>query len=204
MAKVFVVYGPRGAGKTTSIVRLAEALEQRGVAVGGFFQRVTCDDLDRRGYDLVSLRDRTLVLHLARPVSAQDANGTTVCSFSFSEDALAAGRSWLEKDATSSRVLLLDEISKLEVRGQGHAQALRWALALGDDKLLLLSVRGDQLFYVMETFGLHDHIVGFVEVPASDDVLTAQVERVVAMLDDGWEAMAWDVMDCPTPDQVGS
>jgi len=41
-------------------------------------------------------------------------------------------------------VLVIDEISKLEVRGEGHAPALRWALALDDSKLLLLSVRADQ------------------------------------------------------------
>ena len=66
MAEVVLVYGPPGAGKTRATLRLAELLAARGWRVGGFFQRVTADALDRRGYDLVRLIDRAEVIALAR------------------------------------------------------------------------------------------------------------------------------------------
>jgi len=183
MAKVFVVYGPRGAGKTSATVRLGEALTDLGIGVGGFFQRVVHDDLERRGYDLVSMHDRTNTLMLARPGGTEKPGESAVCSYSFSQDALAMGRNWLENDSKTDRVLVLDEISKLEVRGEGHASALRWALTLSNDTLLLLSVRGDQLFYVLEAFGFDDSIVGYMEVPVDDVEMSTHATRIAHILE---------------------
>ncbi len=176
MAKVFLVYGARGAGKTSTTLRLADALLGRGIQVGGFFQRTTTDDLDRRGYDLVRVRDRNQSLPLARPGGTEQPGTSTVCSFSFSQEAFAGGLAWLKHDAESARVLVIDEISKLEVRGEGHAQTLRWALGLDDSIFLLLSVRGDQLYYVVEAFGLEECVVGYLEIPVDHAGIDVAVE----------------------------
>ena len=179
MAAVVVLYGPPGAGKTTATLRLAELLQTRGLRVGGFFQRSTRDALDRRGYDLVRLPNRAEVIHLARPGSARDPlSESTICSLAFSRDALNEGLRWLREDAAWANVLVIDEISKLEVVGEGHCEALRWALALPDDILLLLSVRADQLTYAVERFELVDRIRGYVELPAMD----AQLEDMAGRL----------------------
>jgi nucleoside-triphosphatase len=182
MAKVFLIYGPRGAGKTTTTIKLADELARRGIGVGGYFQRTTSDELDRRGYDLVRFRDRNQTLPLARPGGVEKPGTSAVCSFSFSQDAFAAGIEWLKQDAQSSQVLVIDELGKLEARGEGHAQALRWALGLGDDEVLLLSVRGDMLFYVVENFGLEGRVAGYMEIPAAPEDLAAQAEQLVTML----------------------
>lgn len=181
-AKVFVVYGPRGAGKTTTVVRLAELLAAQGIAVGGYFQRVTTDDQGRRGYDLVRVADRTQTLALARPGAVEQPGTSTVCSFAFDQGAFAQGLQWLQRDCASAQVLVLDEISKLEVRGEGHAGALRWCLGLDSTKLLLLSVRGDQLFYVVEAFGLDERIAGYLEIPAGQEAIGEQVRQIKATL----------------------
>ncbi|HPA80629.1 MAG TPA: nucleoside-triphosphatase [Thermoanaerobaculales bacterium] len=182
MAKVFLIYGPRGAGKTSTTIRLADELSRRGIDVGGYFQRTTTDDLDRRGYDLVRFRDHTQTLPLARPGGVDKPGTSTVCSFSFSQEAFAAGIEWLKQDAPSSQVLVIDELGKLEARGEGHAQALRWALGLGDDKVLLQSVRGDMLFYVVENYGLEGRVAGYMEIPAAAEELAAQAEQLASML----------------------
>jgi len=112
----------------------------------------------------------------------EQAGLNAVCSFSFSEAALAEGRGWLESDALVDRVLVLDEISKLEVRGFGHSEALRWALGLGDDVVLLLSVRGDQLYYVVEEFGLEELVLGYLEIPVGEEEFLGGVREIVAWL----------------------
>jgi nucleoside-triphosphatase THEP1 len=182
MANVFLIYGPRGAGKTTTTLKLAEELVRRGIGVGGYFQQTTSDEFDRRGYDLVRFRHRNQTLPLARPGGVDKPGTSTVCSFSFSQEVFAAGIDWLKQDALLSRALVIDELGKLEARGEGHAQALRWALSLADDKVLLLSVRGDMLIYVVENFGLEGCVAGFMEIPAEPDDLAAQAEQLAAML----------------------
>ncbi len=182
MAKVFLVYGTRGAGKTTATLTVADGLAHRGIAVGGYFQQSTTDDLERRGYDLVRVGDRTQTVPLARPGGTEQAGTSAVCTFSFSQESFAAGLGWLQQDAPACRVLVLDEISKLEVRGEGHAQALRWALGLGEETLLLLSVRGDQLFYVMEAFALEAHVAGYLELPAEPSQLREQIDQLACGL----------------------
>ncbi len=178
MAKVFVIYGPRGAGKTTTTLKLADAVARRGANVGGYFQRTLSDEEDCRCYDLVRVSDHAQSLPLARPGGREKPGTSVLCSFSFMQDAFAAGLEWLRQDAASSRVLVLDEISKLEVRGEGHAAALRWALSLGDEYLLLLSVRAELLFYVMETFDLESCLAGYLEIPAGDTAIAAEADQI--------------------------
>ena len=74
MAGVVVLYGPRGTGKTTATLRLASLLAAHGRRVGGFFQRLTVDDLERRSYELVRLADPTHAVALARPKGGSDAS----------------------------------------------------------------------------------------------------------------------------------
>ena len=179
MAGVVVVYGPPGAGKTTATLRLADLLAARGLRVGGFFQRTTVDALEHRGYDLVRFADHSQVIALARPgVRRDETADATVCSYVFSDDALATGWEWLREDAARAHALVIDEVSKLEVAGQGHCAAVRWALSLPADLLVLLSVRADQLAYAVERFDLADRIRGYIELPATDAELEEMAERL--------------------------
>ncbi len=181
MANVALVYGPKGAGKTTTTLRIADLLIAAGVKVGGFFQRTTRDDLDRRGYDLVRVRDRhQQAIPLARPGCGTDeSKQAVICSFAFSHEAFETGLRWLREDAQEAEVLVVDEVSKLEVSRQGHAAAIRFALGLPAEKVILLSVRGDQLFYVVETFGLDNAVLGDLELPATEHQISDIVHTII-------------------------
>ncbi len=182
MARAFLVYGPRGAGKTTTTVRLAERIAALGHPVGGFFQRTVTDELGRRGYDLVRLTDRSQTVALARPGTIDQPGTSAVCSFSFRHEAFDTGLGWLRQDARAAKVLLIDEVSKLEVRGEGHAAAVRWCLGLDASTVVLLSVRGDQLFYVVEAFSLDGRIAGYMEIPAESQAVEREAEQIAATL----------------------
>lgn len=62
---------------------------------------------------------------LARQDGAEAFGSSAVCALSFSQEAFRAELEWLLRDSEVARRLVVDEISKLEVRGEGHAQALR-------------------------------------------------------------------------------
>ena len=174
-----MVYGPPGAGKTTATLRFAERLRARGLRVGGFHQRATVDELERRGYDLVRLPDGTEVLPLARPGSTQgEGSVATICSFLFSREAFARGLEWLRADAPKVDALVIDEVSKLEVAGDGHCEAVRWAVSLDHPVLVVLSVRADQLFYVVDKFELEDRVSGYLELPVTDHEIDALAQRL--------------------------
>ena len=117
------------------------------------------EDGERVGHRRVRIgRGEELVV--ARPgAAARGPHEETFCSFVFDNDAFGAARRWIEEDAAGAGVLLIDEVSKLEIAGKGHHDAVAWAL--GADRLVVLAVRADQLFGVMERFALDEPVASF-------------------------------------------
>jgi len=167
MAIWALILGGKGTGRSTTAHRVAARLEERGVSVAGFVQEGIEEDGDRVGHRLRRLaRDASLVV-AKRGASARGPNEESFCGFVFDNDAFAAARRWVEEDAPHARALVLDEVSKLEVAGKGHHDAVAAALAGGG--LTVLGVRADQLFYVMERFGLDEPVASLEPGDADDE-----------------------------------
>jgi len=167
MARWAAIIGARGTGKSSHASHVVEQLRARGLTVGGFVQVAVEDELGRRSYDLHRLSTEQ-VLPLARPTTGREVEGkTTFCSFAFEDGAFAAARQWLDDDFEGCPVIVIDEVSKMEVSGQGHAAGIQKALASPYEAVVVLCVRADQLFYVVEAFGLEDDAVAVLEVPAA-------------------------------------
>jgi nucleoside-triphosphatase THEP1 len=116
---------------------------------------------------------------VARPPTASRAGSEEeYCSYLFDAAAFATARGWIEEAATTAQVVIVDEVSKLEVAGRGHHDAVRSALA--GRALPLLGVRGDQLFGVMERFGLPEPLAA--AETGGDAVELALVEAVLRAL----------------------
>ncbi|HQK20168.1 MAG TPA: nucleoside-triphosphatase, partial [Polyangiaceae bacterium] len=178
MARWAAIVGARGTGKSTHANQVVHLLKRHGICVGGFFQQATEDELGRRSYDLHRLSTGE-VLALARPTTGQELPGhTTYCSFSFVDAAFVQARQWVEQELGSHPVIVIDEVSKVEVSGQGHHDAIRCALGASDDTVVVLCIRADQLFYVVEKFELEDEAIGLLQLPASDEDIVAFVTAI--------------------------
>jgi nucleoside-triphosphatase THEP1 len=156
MSNWALLVGGKGQGKSTAARRVAERLAELGVGVAGFFQQAVEEDGVRVGYRLRRF-GREDALHVAWLGSAtRRPEEELFCAHVFDNGAFATARRWLSEDAPSARVLVLDEVSKLEVAAKGHHDAV--VAALGTDRLVVLAVRAEQLFYVVERFGLDDPV----------------------------------------------
>ena len=177
MKRWALILGGKGAGKSSTTKRVAERLNARGVAIGGVFQPALYEDGERVGY--VARRvdgpdSCVLAWRGAAPSGTQPETQAAYCSFVFNQDAFASARTWIRAAASEAEVVVIDEVSALEVGGGGHHDAIQEALQ--GQAIVLLSVRADQLFGVMERFGL-DEPVAYVD--AGDE---SELEAFVAQL----------------------
>ncbi len=148
-----LLVGGRGVDGSSLAARAASDLEARGLRVGGVVQDPIERDGERTGY--VARRvgaDESVVV--ARRGAAEP--GEAFCSFTFDPSAFTRAREWIGQASREADVVVIDEVSKLEVAGKGHHDAVREALA--GAAIVLLVVRGDQLFAVVERFELGEPV----------------------------------------------
>lgn len=151
----------RKCDRGAELLALAEELVARGFCVAGFAQRVHKQEGVERATELVRLR-RPERIHFGQsgPKSAEDG-----CSFVFNPEAFSQGRAWIKQDAAGAQVLLLHEIGKLELSGQGHAPCVVEALA-SPAQLVLLCTSGERLGQVVERFSPPGEPGAYIELPA--------------------------------------
>jgi nucleoside-triphosphatase THEP1 len=178
MARWALLTGPKGSGKSNDALDLVSRLNARGLHVAGFVQVGWSDELDRKGHDLLRIKDRSR-LHLSRPGSLEGKGEEAFCSFVFNQGAFDTARGWVQQDAPGAHVVIFDEVSKLEAAGKGHHDAIAWAMARDDVSVVLTCVRADQLFYVMEKFKLEEEPFAMIEVPC-DEQAKAEFARQLA------------------------
>ncbi len=174
-----LLVGAKGGSRTARLREVIAALGARSVKVGGVVQEpIEGTDL-RDGYAAreVAGTGRATLARRATPGAPDDLSAQVICSFAFDPDALATVRAWVERDARVADVVALDEVSKLEVARAGHHDAV--VSALRGPALPLLSVRADQLFAVMERFGL-DEPVASLDAADGDEAMAAFVGQLVS------------------------
>lgn len=169
-ARWALITGAKGADKSGAAARVAEMLAARGIRVGGVIQSPV-----REGGETVAYRARRVgspgdeLLLGRRGAAPEGARAEALCehcSFVFDLDAFAETASWIRRAAAERDVIVIDEVSKLEASGGGHHDAIRDAL--GARALVVLVVRADQLFAIVERFGLGEAVATF-DVGGGDD-----------------------------------
>jgi hypothetical protein len=157
-----------------------EVLQRAGITVGGFIQAKRVDEELRKNYDLVRLPSMVHVPLAQEALYANAGADVTFCALRFDENAFRLAGEWIEADRGGAEVLFVGDISKVEVSGGGHFQAVSAALAMPDRTLAVLCVRADQLFYVVEKFGLGDDVVACLELPAAPEACRRFYQDVAA------------------------
>jgi oligoribonuclease len=168
VARWALIAGPKNSPKTDHALALAQALRSSSVDTGGFLQVKRADGDGGKVYELQRVGRPGRVLLAAERLALPADDQFSYCSLAFRREAFAETHQWLRQDAQGARVLFVGEVSKVEAGGQGHAESFRYALSLPDDVLLVVVVRSDQLFYVMEKFALDDEVVASLELPLAE------------------------------------
>lgn len=167
-----LILTPPGQRKTGEVFTVAAALADRGLRVAGFAQERLPDGGKRYQLRCLGASAEPPVPIVRRGVAPGDGE-QPFCNCVFRPDAFVTGRAWLARDLPACDVAVLDEISRLEATGGGHADAV--TAALGAAPLTVLSIRADRLSALMERFGLGEPLA----VLEQGDAPTAFIDAVL-------------------------
>ncbi len=117
-----IITGGRQSGKSTLAARLVQFLNSRGVTLSGILAIGLWQDNQRQGFDLVDLKTG-VKCPLARRQT--DSRGSTITPFQFFDKGIAAGARALDAErCRDTSVIMVDEVGKLELNGEGWAPFL--------------------------------------------------------------------------------
>jgi nucleoside-triphosphatase THEP1 len=147
-AKVFLVTGGQGEGKTHFLEDLAAVLSERNIAVRGFVAPVVYHNNVRVGYDLVDLetKQRATLCRVGEGAAAMQQG-----PFQFDSAVLKLGADALSSAAGMQTVVIVDEIGPLELKGNGWAALLREQLQ--SSGTIIIAVRRQLVEDVQRHFG---------------------------------------------------
>jgi nucleoside-triphosphatase THEP1 len=154
MRRWALLVGPKGTRKYLLAADLAGALTARGISVRGIIQEEIQEEDVCVGYRIRRLGTEEQLPLARRGATAREPTEESFCSFVFDRQAFSLATRWVEEDAPGAEVVIIDEVSKLEAAGGGHHDAVLRALA--GPPFVVLSVRAEELFSVMERFALDE------------------------------------------------
>jgi len=142
-----ILCGGIGEGKTSAATHLVEALRAQGVAAGGILAPRVVDGGTTVAYQVLDVASgkRQLLLDSRPP-------GVAVGRFYLRSEGVRFARGAIDRAVASRRLVVIDEVGRLELGGGGHAAALRAARAAGAP--LVLTVRTPFVARVVERFAL--------------------------------------------------
>lgn len=168
-----IVTGDKSVGKSTTLVKIASLLKEKGKTVGGVISPRIWKNNERYGYKLVNPQDGSSELLAA--VEKIDGNIVRHCSFFFNKDVFDKGNSMIQ-NGINSDLLIVDEIGNLEIAGGG------WAVSMpevaGCNVRAVLSIREDVIDKAIEKWRLNP--VAVYKITAENKEESA--EKIVNML----------------------
>ncbi len=119
--RLAVITGPPGSGKTTAIVKVAEILASKGVAVGGFYTKEVREGGVRKGFEIVTIPAGEKAWLALRGGSSRYRIGSYAV---FPENLERIGLPVLEAAAGEGKVLLVDEVGPMELLSERFVRSV--------------------------------------------------------------------------------
>lgn len=165
-----IITGPKGSGKSTHLLMLAEALKKQGKTVGGVISRGFWNKGAREGYEIVNPATGVsrLLCAKTKPAGVEAEDIMPFCSYFFLRSAFAQGNRWIDEGLTSE-ILFIDEVGTIELSGGG------WNVksALTAAASAVLGVREDAVPKLASTWGITCPVISISPgVTMLDDILT--------------------------------
>lgn len=171
--------GRFGSGKTTTLLRLKDALLAAGLSAGGVLQPARREGDRVMGYDLLDVATRE-----RRPFASLVSIRRPGCpGFLFSEEGWGWARRLIIEARQQAQVLLLDELGRVEAdEGSGHLPALLEPVASEKAGSYLLGVRADRADAIEARLGGFDLTCN---LPLDEELFTGLLQRVLDRVSGG-------------------
>lgn len=150
-ASVFIVSGDISEGKTTFLEKLSKNIKAKGFFVGGFYAPRIIKNNQTIGYNLIAVEtgEQFHFLKIKDEKSIE-----SIGRFEINKETLERGRQILSpENIKGKKIILIDEIGKLELNDKGWKKSLEYLLTL-PNLYLILSVRKEFKNAIIDKFNI--------------------------------------------------
>jgi nucleoside-triphosphatase len=128
LKRIFFVTGSPGIGKTTILLKTAEALEKKGYKIGGMLSREAREKGVRVGFEIIDIetKRRGWLAH------TRQSNGPQIGKYRVNlADLDSTGALAIRNAAVNAQIVIIDEIGPMELHSSAFKEAVTEALSSG-------------------------------------------------------------------------
>ena len=176
--RVIILAGSITGGKTAAGLRLLSLLRQADIPTGGILAPRIMKGDETIGYSVIDLATNT-----THPFAGLEPQDIRIGRYYVSSEAIARAHKAVLGVCATCSVVFVDEVGRLELRGEGHAPAVRQLLHA--DPVAVLLVRDELVGEVREAFEIESPLVFRVEEAQDRTIATpAGVRTFWQIVDD--------------------
>lgn len=163
---LIVLTGKIGSGKTLLLKKIIQQFQKEGISVGGFYQERILDKNETIGYDFIEAETGRRIQFLQKNGSG----GPQIGKYTINANVFPVGNEILSK--ACQPVVVVDEIGKMENKGEGWAEAFTNLLQTSNS-LVIASFRKELLHELQQKYGTNDATVFDLDIENQDEILNS-------------------------------